>query len=462
MEPRSRGPSWPPTSCGPSRSTRGAGVIFELKPLTQEAIPKALEKAERYRLLKEPAQAESICLDVLQIDPANQKALVMLLLALTDQFEQGMAGTVTQAREVLTRLTDEYARLYYAGIIAERRAGARLQHGGRGSEFVAFEWLREAMTWYEKAEAIRPAGNDDALLRWNTCARILTRNHPWSSRDENPRVPGEGAAAGVWGIGALRGCRDDARRGARGRGPARRARRREGAGPRGRARQGGWDQGRGRSGGCRAGRAAGPRHEAQDAADAARGHRGTLRARRRGVGRRARALPVDHPRPGPLDARGDGLPGGRDGDRGGRRAVAREDPPRVGAPVPGARGLSSPAAGVRPRPGRRAVQAGRRADPQSLRAVSGQGLLARRGESARRDPRCARPCPRCQTQLRRQRALPPQGDRGAPGHQRGGPARRRGVEVQPELHQARRQRRLHGQRRRPGDGDHGHHQARRR
>ncbi|PYO21799.1 MAG: hypothetical protein DMD88_08430 [Candidatus Rokuibacteriota bacterium] len=151
-------------------------MIFELKPLTQEAIPKALEKAERYRLLKEPAQAESICLDVLQIDPGNQQALVMLLLALTDQFEQGMAGTVTQAREVLTRLTDEYARLYYAGIIAERRAGARLQHGGRGSEFVAYEWLREAMTWYEKAEAIRPAGNDDALLRWNTCARILTRN----------------------------------------------------------------------------------------------------------------------------------------------------------------------------------------------------------------------------------------------------------------------------------------------
>src|SRR2546425_770412 len=87
MEPRSRGPSWPPTSCGPSRSTRGAGVIFD-----------------------------------------------------------------------------------------ERRAGAKLQHGGRGSEFVAYEWLREAMTWYEKAEAIRPAGNDDALLRWNTCARILTRN----------------------------------------------------------------------------------------------------------------------------------------------------------------------------------------------------------------------------------------------------------------------------------------------
>jgi hypothetical protein len=150
--------------------------VFELKPLTREAIPKALEKAERYRLLNEPAQAESICLDVLRIDPDNRHALVALLLALTDQFDEGAAETVSRARDVLTRLSDEYERCYYAGIIFERRAGARLRRGGRGSEFVAYEWLQDAMTWYEKAAAIRPSGNDDALLRWNTCARILTRN----------------------------------------------------------------------------------------------------------------------------------------------------------------------------------------------------------------------------------------------------------------------------------------------
>ena len=33
------------------------------------------------------------------------------------------------------------------------------------------------MDWYEKAEALRPAGNDDPLLRWNACARHLAR-HP--------------------------------------------------------------------------------------------------------------------------------------------------------------------------------------------------------------------------------------------------------------------------------------------
>jgi hypothetical protein len=150
--------------------------VFELKPLTKEAIPKALEKAERYRLLNEPAQAESICLDLLRIDPENQPALVVLLLALTDQFGEGTTDAVKQAREVLARLRDEYERAYYAGIIAERRARAKLHLGGPGSAFVAYEWFREAMAWFEKAEAIRPGGNDDALLRWNTCARVLIRN----------------------------------------------------------------------------------------------------------------------------------------------------------------------------------------------------------------------------------------------------------------------------------------------
>lgn len=148
--------------------------MFELKSLSKDAIPRALEKAERYRLLNEPGQAESICLDVLRIDPENQEALITLLLALTDQFDKGLA--VNQAREVLPRLRNEYARAYYAGIICERWARARLSQGGPGSGFAAYEWFREAMSWYEKAEAIRPAGNDDATLRWNTCARIIMRN----------------------------------------------------------------------------------------------------------------------------------------------------------------------------------------------------------------------------------------------------------------------------------------------
>src|SRR5213594_2271648 len=142
--------------------------MSELKQLHKDAIPAALEKAERYRLLNEPGEAESICLDILESDPENQQALAMLLLALTDRFGKGYGVSVTQAKELLPRLKDEYDRAYYAGVICERRAKAQLQQGVPG--FFAFEWLREAMGWYEKAAAIRSHGNDDAVLRWNTCA----------------------------------------------------------------------------------------------------------------------------------------------------------------------------------------------------------------------------------------------------------------------------------------------------
>ncbi len=151
--------------------------MFELKPLSKDGIPAALEKAMRYRLLNEPGEAESICLDILRIDPENQHALVVLLLAMTDRFGKGYAVGNTQLQEVLVRLHDEYERFYYTGLIRERRAKAQLRQATPGARYDAHEWLREAMSWYEKAEAIRPPGNDDAILRWNACARIIMGNN---------------------------------------------------------------------------------------------------------------------------------------------------------------------------------------------------------------------------------------------------------------------------------------------
>ena len=150
--------------------------MFALKPLSKDAIPAAIEKAMRYRLLNEPAEAESICLDVLRADPENQQALVILVLALTDRFSKGYAVGDSQAQEIVARLHDDYERAYYTGIICERRAKAYLQQGIGGSGFNAYEKLSEAMHCYQKAEALRPPGNDDALLRWNTCARLITQN----------------------------------------------------------------------------------------------------------------------------------------------------------------------------------------------------------------------------------------------------------------------------------------------
>jgi hypothetical protein len=146
--------------------------MFDLKPLSPDAVPRALEKAEHYRLLNEPGEAESICLDVLRVDPDNRDALIIQILALTDQFD-GFGVEASRALALLPRLPDAYERAYYAGIVHERRAKAQFRRGGPGSGFAAYEGLREAMRQFEAAEAIRPQGNDDAILRWNTCARLL-------------------------------------------------------------------------------------------------------------------------------------------------------------------------------------------------------------------------------------------------------------------------------------------------
>jgi hypothetical protein len=163
--------------------------MFELKTISASAIPAALERAHRYRLLNEPSAAESICLDVLAVDAANQQALITLLLARTDQFGEVMAAAVARAREVLPRLTEPYPRAYYAGVIAERRAKVLVKNGKPGSAPMAYDALREAMDHYAAAEKLAPAGDDEARLRWNTCARILNDTPSLSPQPEERYEP---------------------------------------------------------------------------------------------------------------------------------------------------------------------------------------------------------------------------------------------------------------------------------
>jgi tetratricopeptide (TPR) repeat protein len=146
---------------------------FELKKLSPEAIPSALERAERYRLLNEPVQAESICLDILGVEPDNQHALVCLLLALSEQFGENITEKLDRAWSILPKLRDEYQQSYYQGILLERQARLYMRSDAPGSNFSAYDLFKEAMRLYEKAEKLRPASNDEAVLRWNTCARTI-------------------------------------------------------------------------------------------------------------------------------------------------------------------------------------------------------------------------------------------------------------------------------------------------
>ncbi len=151
--------------------------MFQLKPISKEGITEALQKAERYRLLNEPRLAESICHDILALEPDNHKAILTMLLSITDKFGRNTSANASRARQLLPKLQSEYERHYYAGIISERQAIAVLNQASAGSQFTAYEWLVEAMELYGKAEAIRPNGNDDAILRWNTCVRLMQNNH---------------------------------------------------------------------------------------------------------------------------------------------------------------------------------------------------------------------------------------------------------------------------------------------
>ena len=160
----------------------------ELKTISPDGIPHALEKAERYRLLNDPAQAESICRDVLAVDPANQTALCALILALTDQLSAASAAAAArEARGHIEQLDDAYDRAYYTGIVFERETRAYLARKNVVRS-AAYDGFRQAMEWYERAEVLRPPGNVDAVLRWNSCLRALERERlePASAEPELP------------------------------------------------------------------------------------------------------------------------------------------------------------------------------------------------------------------------------------------------------------------------------------
>jgi hypothetical protein len=156
---------------------------MKLKQISATAIPPALELAERYRLLNEPEQAESICRDVLAIDPNNQTAARTLLLAIGDSFAKSRALTVQDAQSIAAKLENDYERHYYTGVVFERYARAK-QSEGQPMSLVS-DWISRAMEQFETAEQLRPSSDDAALLRWNTCARFLNRL-PQPEESESP------------------------------------------------------------------------------------------------------------------------------------------------------------------------------------------------------------------------------------------------------------------------------------
>ncbi len=161
----------------------------QLKPLSKDSIPKALIRAKHYRLLNEPWQAASICRDILVVEPENQNALLYLVLAITDQFGTHNSSFYTEAKKLCGQLQNEYERYYYRGIIEERSGKAALKRSSPRVTYIAYEYYRNAMGFFEKADKFRPENNQDATLRWNACIRGIQEFNLKPSPDEKGVQP---------------------------------------------------------------------------------------------------------------------------------------------------------------------------------------------------------------------------------------------------------------------------------
>ena len=164
--------------------------MLELKPVSKDLIPKALVKANHYRLLNDAWQAESICRDILQVDPNHQLVLLCLILAITDQFENEKGRTKSEeAKELCAQLNSKFEQKYYQGIISERLGITALLRNSPRVKYIAYEHLRAAMDFFEDAEKIQPKGNQDAVLRWNACIRRIKEFDLKSSPEDNSFQP---------------------------------------------------------------------------------------------------------------------------------------------------------------------------------------------------------------------------------------------------------------------------------
>lgn len=144
---------------------------LKLKTISKSGIAEAITKAELYRYLNEPEEAESICRDILAVDPTHALGLRTLGLSMTDQFTGGAEDRYAEVESIFQRLQDPYERHYYTGLLCERRVKAQLRSGRAPHTLLPL--LERALQCFGDAERIQPPGNDDAILRWNRCVRLL-------------------------------------------------------------------------------------------------------------------------------------------------------------------------------------------------------------------------------------------------------------------------------------------------
>ena len=160
--------------------------MYELKRLSANNLGPALARAAHYRDLNQPEEAESICRDVLAVEPDHQEALKTLGLALTDRFPRHWRHLFDEALGTFKKLEVEYERVYYEGVAWERHAKAHLDGGQAHNAAHAFE---NALEHYRRTMLLAP-DQGDPILRWNRCVRALRERPEIVEALEAPRMSG--------------------------------------------------------------------------------------------------------------------------------------------------------------------------------------------------------------------------------------------------------------------------------
>ena len=148
---------------------------MELKTLGADQVSSALAAAEQCRAGGEAETAESICTDILEVDPGNARAIELLLWSRVDLLGEGRYGGVERAQEALALVQSDFERHYLEGVICEQQARFLIGKRGRHSSRVAYDWFRHAMDAFEEAARIAP-DRPEASLRWNACLRSIERD----------------------------------------------------------------------------------------------------------------------------------------------------------------------------------------------------------------------------------------------------------------------------------------------
>ncbi|MEC7596311.1 MAG: hypothetical protein VYD29_04205 [Pseudomonadota bacterium] len=149
---------------------------MEYHKIDKGSIEDVLERAKQYRSLLQPDMAISICMDIFAVDKNNQEALVIYILALTDQLSQS-ESKVHQKKitDSIKRLDSKFLQHYYSGIFFERQARSLLKHSM--SRSFAYEAFIEAIAEFEIAEKMAPEHCADPILRYNSCIRTIKKEN---------------------------------------------------------------------------------------------------------------------------------------------------------------------------------------------------------------------------------------------------------------------------------------------